>query len=408
MMMVNNIPLPAKQAQLAAHSILDLPDALTIAWAPGRMNIIGEHTDYNDGFVLPVAIERVVAMAGVLSNDPAERFVRLYSAQYDSIAAFSLDALPTADNPQDVPLWARYIAGVLVEMRARGMPTPAFSAAIAGDVPLGSGMSSSAALLIAAITWILAATGQQMDPLEQAKLGQLAELHGSGVRVGILDQAASVLGKPHQAILIDCRSLEYRAIPLNLPNIDLLSCETGVERSLASSGYNQRRQECEDAVQRFRRLLVGEGDTRTIASLRDVTHRDLLRLGGYMPATILQRMRHVVTENERVFAAAQALAAGDDVLFGSLLLESHASLRDDYAVSCLELDAVVDIATRAEGALGARLVGAGFGGSALIAVHRDQTDAVIARLTAEYPLRTGKTPVIHRVVPAGGPRWVKE
>jgi galactokinase len=222
------------------------------------------------------------------------------------------------------------------------------------------------------------------------------------VRVGILDQAASVLGRPGQAVLIDCRSLAYTYIPFNLPSVGLLICETGVERSLASSAYNQRRAECEQSVAAFASVVHDEGDGREITALRDVSEVDYLRLAGHVPEPARRRARHVISENGRTLSAVEALKAEDAAAFGRLVLESHASLRDDYAVSCPELDAVVEIATTIPGTLGARLVGAGFGGSALVVARDDELDAVIAALQERYPLRSGLQPAIHRVRAAGG------
>ncbi len=397
------IPLPGQMAIEHARGELGVVGPLLVGWAPGRVNLIGEHTDYNDGFVLPVAIERVVALAGQVQLDSANRTVRLYSAHHRQTTTFQLDSLPTASDPQGQPLWARYVAGALGELRDAGVSLRGLVAAIAGDVPLGGGMSSSAALIMATLTWLDAALGLKRQPLDLARLGQRAETRGSGVRVGILDHAASILGKPGQAVLLDCRTLAYDYIPFALPGVGMMICETGVERSLASSAYNQRRGECEEAVAVLAAALKAEGDKRAITALRDVTEHDLARLGGDLTVPARIRARHVVSENARAIQASAALRAGDAARFGELLLDSHASLRDDYAVSCRELDAVVAIATRAPGALGARLVGAGFGGGALIVAPSGRLDAITARLAREYPARTGRQPTIHRFTAGGGP-----
>ncbi len=390
-------------AERHARADLALTGALLAGWAPGRVNLIGEHTDYNEGFVLPIAVERTVALVGQLTDDAT---VRLFSAEYGQVATFALERLPTAGEPGDVPLWARYVAGAVGELRDAGHPLRGFSVAIAGDVPLGAGMSSSAALIVAALTWLTAAHDITMEPMDLARLGQRAETRGTGVRVGILDHAASVLGRPGQALLIDCRTMDVEYVPFTLPEAVLLVCETGVERSLASSGYNERRAQCEAATATLAAALGAEGDPRDFQSLRDVMERDLHRLGGELNPMLRARARHVLSENFRTLLAAKVLREEQParaLVLGSLLLASHASLRDDYAVSVPELDAVVAIATRRPGALGARLMGAGFGGSALILAPLALADAITADLHADYPQRTGRTPVIHRLAPAGGP-----
>jgi len=395
-------PQPALDSARCARQMLNLTGDLLVGWAPGRVNLIGEHTDYNDGWVLPIAIERFVALAGQPTSID-DGVVWLYSAHHQEVATFALDNPPSAADTQGVPLWARYIAGVIGEVHDAGLPIHGFTAAIAGDVPFGGGMSSSAALSIATLTWLNLAFHLEQEPLALARLGQRAETRGSGVRVGILDQAASVLGRPGQAVLIDCRTLEYTHVPFQLPDVGLLICETGVERSLAASAYNERRAECERAVKVFSNALGAEGDTRAITALRDVTEHDFLRLAGQVPNPARRRARHVISENHRTLSAVAALERGDAATFGRLVLGSHASLRDDYEVSCPELDVVVEIATRHAGTYGARLVGAGFGGGALIVAQLDAIEAISADLQRAYPERTGRQPTLHRITAAGGP-----
>jgi galactokinase len=397
--------LPPTVATATAHARGDLAlsGPLLAGWAPGRVNLIGEHTDYNDGFVLPIAVARTVALVGRLADDPADQVVRLFSAHHQATATFAASDPPTAADPRDVPLWARYIAGVVGELREAGLPARGFSAAIAGDVPLGGGMSSSAALVMAALTWLNAALAMRQAPLDLARLGQRAETRGSGVQVGILDHAASALGRPGQAVLIDCRSLAYEYIPFALRDMALLVGETGVARSLTAVGYNDRRRECAEATARFAALIRDEGDPRPIHALRDVDERDYQRLGGDLPQPLRRRARHIVTENARVQLAANALKLGEADVFTRLLLSSHASLRDDYEVSCPELDAVVRVATRGRPQAGARLLGAGFGGSALIGAPQDQADAIIADLQRDYAPPAGGPTRVHHLAPAGGP-----
>ncbi len=395
-------PAPAALAAKLSRSRWLLSGPLLAAWAPGRVNLIGEHTDYNDGYVMPVAIERVVALAGQLSPDPADRSVRLYSAHHEESATLPLDQLPSAEEPAGQPLWALYVAGALGELAREGVTLQPFSAAIAGDVPTGHGLSSSAALVMATLVWLEAALQLRHGPLELARLGQLAETRGTGVRVGILDHAASILGRPDHALLIDCRSLVYQHIPFDLPEVSLLVCDSGVERSLVTSAYNQRRHECETAVAALQQAAAGEG-MEPPGALRDVSKHQLRRLGGCIPLPARQRAWHVVGENERTLSAAEALREHDVHRFGELILASHASLRDNYAVSSSELDTLVQLATEAPGAYGARVVGAGFGGGVLIVAPQRLQAQISERLYARYPARSGRQPEIITIRPAGGP-----
>jgi galactokinase len=404
------LPGPAAAAAHLAHHTLHLSGPLLTAWAPGRVNLIGEHTDYNEGFVLPIAIERVVALAGQLGTEPDNSTVSLYSAHHGEGASFRLDELPSALEPRGQPLWALYVAGALGELRELGIGLSGFSASIAGDVPAGRGLSSSAALVMATLVWLNAAFHLEKEPLELASLGQLAETRGTGVRVGILDHAASILGRPDQAVLIDCRSLSYQHIPFELPDVGLLICDSGVERSLATSAYNERRAECETAVSALGAALGGEADgagRRQVLALRDVTRHDLMRLGGRIPQPARRRAWHVVTENNRVLEAVEAISRRDARSFGELVLASHASLRDQYAVSRPELDALVEIATESPGAYGARVVGAGFGGGVLVVAPESRLDDLSRRLATTYPSRTGRRPDITRIRPAGGSGYLQ-
>jgi galactokinase len=413
------LPAPAQIAVEGARSRLDLSSGpLLAAWAPGRVNLIGEHTDYNGGYVLPIAIENVVAVAGQLRQptDPPEMTstVHLYSHHHDQMATLRLDQLPSAARPADQPLWALYIAGVLGELIRAGIRLQGFAASIAGDVPTGQGLSSSAALVMASLLWLNAALELRIPPLEMAQLGQRSEERGTGVRVGILDHAASVLGRPGLAVLIDCRSLAYRSIPCDLPEVSLLICDSGVERSLAASAYNERRHECEIALQALASALIAEAREaygrsdrsnpyQPPTSLRDITIHDLRRLGGRIPAPARQRAWHVVTENVRTLGAVEALESQDVRRLGELMLASHASLRDQYAVSSSELDALVEISTQPPPAYGARLVGAGFGGGVLILAPESVEAQIRQRLAVQYPERSGRPAKIMRIRPAGGP-----
>ena len=327
------------------------------ASAPGRVNLIGEHTDYNGGFVLPCAIGRRVAVA-VGRGDGG-----LYSADFD-------EARPPGEKDSS---WADYPRGVAWAMDEAGHETGSFRAAFAGNVPLGSGLSSSAAIE-AATALALNALGEfGLGGKDLAILCQRAENGFVGVNSGIMDQYASLLCETGAALLVDCRSLEAESVPLDLEGagLALAVCDTRVERGLADTGYNDRREACERAAR-----ALG------VAELRDATEEDLDRLFG----EDLLRARHVVSENARVLGAVEALRAKDFDLFGRLMYASHVSLRDDYEVSSEELDVAVDAALAA-GALGARMTGAGFGGSAIALIQADQVGAVSAAVEDAFAAR---------------------
>lgn len=400
--MEHPLPPTVATATTYARRELALTGELLAGWAPGRVNLIGEHTDYNEGFVLPIAVERTVILVGRLNDDPADATMRLFSAHHHEFATFSASDPPTAEKPGDVPLWARYVAGAVGELGAAGKPVRGFAAAIAGDVPLGAGMSSSAALIQAALMWQDAALKLHLPSMERAQLGQQAETRGSGVRVGILDHAASALGRPGYAVRIDCRTFAHTYIPCDLPDTTLLVCETGVERSLTTVGYNDRRRECETAAQMFAKLLADEGQ-QGVRSLRNVDMRDYRRLAGGVPEPYRRRARHVISENDRVVFAEIALKQNNGNGLAFNVMESHASLRDDFEVSSPELDAVVRIATRRDWRIGARLLGAGFGGSVLIVTPTAMLATVQADLAREYRTPADTPPAIHVVTPAGGP-----
>jgi galactokinase len=382
-----------------------LDEPVLVAWAPGRVNLIGEHTDYNDGWVLPAAVDRVIAVAGQSSREP---FATLYSAHHDGHMRFPTDiSALLAEQRRRLPLWARYVRATLTELAqiGRWQRQSGFVAAIAGDVPVGGGMSSSAALEVACATFELALSQDTMEPLEVARLCQRAEWRGAGARVGIMDQATSCLGKEGQAILLDCRSLDYTFIPVDLPDVRLLVFNTGAPHTLAASGYNERRAQCEEAVTRLAGMIAEREPGRVVTALRDVTKDDLDDYGASLPGVLLKRARHVIEENTRTLAAVEALRARDVRLLGDLFNQSHESLRDLYQVSCPELDTAVAIAREVPGVYGARMIGAGFGGSILALVRADAVVALEEALELEYPRRTGRRgqAVLCRI--GGGAQW---
>jgi galactokinase len=334
----------------------DQPPTL-LSIAPGRVNLIGEHTDYNDGFVLPVALDRDVR---VLFRPRTDRRVRLYAVEFDNWADFSLDDLTYNEQV----FWSNYTMGVAWALAERGIPLQGLEGVVSGNVPRGSGLSSSAALEISCANAFLAAA-DQMDALsgpQIAQVAQAAENDFVGVNCGIMDQFISQLGEAGHALLIDCRSLEYKLVPFP-GEASLVIGNTKASRSLASSAYNERRAECEEGVAALRQALPH------ITALRDVTAAELEAHKSLLRPVVYRRCRHVISENERVLAVIECLARGDLSEVGRLMSASHASLRDDYEVSSHALDAMVEAMMRAPGCLGARLTGGGLGGCAVALVH---------------------------------------
>lgn len=359
-----------------------------MAIGPGRVNLIGEHTDYNDGFVLPVAIKRDIR---VLLRPRSDRRVRLYSLEYDGWYEFDLDVLA---YDKDV-LWANYVQGIAWVLAEQGLALRGFDGLISGNVPRASGLSSSAALEIATATAFLAAsdlTGA-LDGVQIARAAQRAENQFVGVNCGIMDQFISMLGEEGHALLIDCRSLEYQLVPFPSQGA-LVIGNTKASRSLASSAYNERRSQCEAGVAALQRVLPG------IRALRDVTSAQLEKHKTLMDPTVYRRCRHVVAENERVLATVAALERDDLAEVGRLMDASHASLRDDYAVSSPALDAMVEAMRSVDGCYGARLTGAGFGGCAVALVRPGREQAVAGAIYDRYPKATNIWPEVY-TSPAG-------
>lgn len=388
---------------------------LGAAWAPGRVNIIGEHTDYNDGYVLPLAVDRVSAFAGRTRTD---RTVRLWSAHFHEYAQFTLAGLPESFEEQrgKLPGWARYVLGVATELARAGVTLKGFNAVVAGDVPLGGGMSSSAALEVATAQafsfflnngFTIGVENATLGPLKVAALCQEAEHKASGLRSGILDQAASCLGLPGKAVLLDCRSLEYHYLPFDFSDVSIVVIDTSVRRELASSAYNERRAQCEEAAVRIRDLILQDEpdntQARTIKALRDITPEQFERYKGQLPAVLQQRAGYVLAENDRVLKTVKLLEANDIEAVGQILWEGHAGLRDEYEVSCAELDALVDIAHEVPGVLGARMMGGGFGGCTINLVRNDAVDALRRVVDTYYPQRTGRKAIVDICRAAGGP-----
>jgi galactokinase len=410
------VRVAAEQFATAFHESMSLYTGdLSAAWAPGRVNLIGEHTDYNDGFVLPLAVDRVSAFAG---RARADQTVRLWSTHFNHYAQFSLDGLPETFEAQRaaLPGWARYILGVVTELARAGMPLQGFDAVVSGDVPLGGGMSSSAALEVATAQacalfsggkFTIGAEGATLAPLQVAALCQRAEHIASGLKSGILDQAASCLGQPGKAVLLDCRSLAYRYLPFHAPEISLMVIDTGVRRELASSAYNERRQQCEEAVEILRGLIEQHEpenqQAREIKSLRDITQEQFDRYKQELPEILRKRAGYIIKENERVLQVVALLEKNDIEAVGAILWQGHAGLRDEYEVSCEELDALVEIARQVPGVLGARMMGGGFGGCTVNLVRTEAVEALSEAVMRQYPERTGRQASIDICRAAGGP-----
>jgi galactokinase len=363
--------------------------------APGRVNLIGEHTDYNEGFVLPMAIDRTTVVAAK-ANDG--RRVRVHSLNLNETAEFDLDDA----GPKRRGRWLDYVEGVAQALEARGLALRGADILLSSDVPVGAGLSSSAALEISVGSALLGVSGVELSKVDLALAGQQAEHDYVGIKCGIMDQLVVACGSKGRALLIDCRSLEMSLIPLDTTSTAIAICDTHVKHELSSSEYNTRRAECERGVEMFRRWLPG------IRSLRDVSLSDFRAHEEQLPEPIRSRCRHVVTENARTLRAADALRADDFGEMGRLMRESHDSLRDDYEVSCRELDVLVELASSVDGVLGARMTGGGFGGCTVNLLGREALGTFQEQVAAEYNKATGKPPTIYISDPADGAREITD
>jgi len=349
--------------------------------APGRVNLIGEHTDYNDGFVMPVAIN----FSTWVSLFPLpERRLEIFSENFQETIFFNLDEKEAAPRHH----WSDYPIGVAVMLLRAGFHLNGARLVINSEVPIGSGLSSSAALEVATAFALASISNLEIDRKELAQLCQTAENEFVGARVGIMDQFVSFFGDENKALLLDCRSLDFELLPLS-KETQLVICNTMVKHSIASGGYNERRQQCEEGVARLKSVIPN------VTALRDVTedqleeNRELLRLVVY------RRCKHIVTENARVLAAAASLKQSALVSFGRLMNESHESLKNDFEVSCDELDLMVQLARDVDGVYGARMTGGGFGGCTVNLVGRDKV-AEFQRVVADgYEKGTGLKPEIY-------------
>jgi galactokinase len=360
--------------------------------APGRVNLIGEHTDYNEGFVMPAAINFYTWLAISPRSDST---VNIRSRAFDDLVTVTLNG-----DLRPRHAWSDYVVGIIDQIRRSGKKIAGADILIQSEVPMGSGLSSSAAIEVAAAFSLLSANDISVDRTELALLCQRAENLFVGMRCGIMDQFISCNGTADHALMLDCRSLAFTLLPLS-PASRMVICNTMVKHEHASGEYNKRRDECETGVLLLREFLP------EIRALRDVCARELERFREKLPETIYRRCRHVVTENDRVLRAAKALEQHDMKGFGALMAESHASLRDDYEVSSRELDLMVEIASRQSGVFGARMTGGGFGGCTVNLVHAEQAERFRDRIADEYRKATGLSPEIYISTAADGASQVQ-
>ena len=367
------------------------PAAIRVVQAPGRVNLIGEHTDYNDGFVLPAAIDLGIAIALLPTDDGR---VELTLAENGDRAVVDLDAIG-----ERVGGWVDYLAGTAWAMRAAGMPVRGFRGVLGSSLPAGAGLSSSAAFELAAAWALSGGEEPPVDTMDLARTAQRAENAYVGVSSGLMDQFAVAFGRADHVLLLDCRSLAHRAVPLPA-GTRLVICHSGSPRKLAASEYNTRRAECDRAV-----ATLAAVDP-AIRSLRDVTSVALEASRDRLDPVAYRRARHVVSEDARVEATVAALDSGDLATVGAAMAASHASLRDDYAVSSPALDALVEIASAVPGVIGARLTGAGFGGCTVNLVEEAAVGPLRDAVLARYRARTGLTARVYEVRAADGARRI--
>lgn len=350
--------------------------------SPGRVNLIGEHTDYNDGFVLPLAIDRETVFALRPRTDAR---VVLHSTDFNESAEFK-----ATDFTRGGPEWLEYAKGVAEQLHKIGLPLRGFEAVIATDVPVGAGLSSSASFSLAVARAFHAVGGFPWDPAAMARLCQRVEIERIGVNCGIMDQLVIAAARAGQALFIDCRSLATKPAPLPA-GYSVVVLDTRKSRTLAGSAYNVRRAQCEEAARIF-----------GVPALRDVTVKQFEGGAAKLDPVVRARARHVVTEDNRVEQAVAALNAGDAAKLGRLMNESHESLRTDYEVSCPELDEISALARAQPGCLGARMTGAGFGGCAVALVEDGQAAALVAAVGAGFARKFGVTPALYVTRPSAG------
>ncbi len=361
--------------------------------APGRINIIGEHTDYNMGFVLPAAIDKHIIYAINKNGTDKHRFFS-YDLK-DEVEIIAENIKPIEKQ------WANYLLGVIAQINKTGKKIDGIDCVFGGDIPLGAGLSSSAALETGFAFALNEIFDLGFSKMELVKMSQIAEHEYAGVKCGIMDQFASVFGKKDHVIRLDCRSLEYKHFPLKLDNYNVLLCDTQVKHSLASSEYNTRRQECETGVEILKKY------DNSIESLRDVSMEMLSEHESEFDPVVYKRCKFVVGEVDRLIEACDELEKGNVKRVGELMYETHAGLRDNYAVSCKELDILVDIAEKSGVVIGSRMMGGGFGGCTINIVHKDHENEFSTKVTEEYKKQAGIDLKIYKVSVEDGTHIVK-
>jgi galactokinase len=357
-----------------------------IVRAPGRVNLIGEHTDYNDGYVLPMAIDHAVWMALAPRTDSTVR-IRSLDLQVD--ATFDLSLLAKGEG------WIEYVKGVASELQKTGRKLHGFNAVMTGDVPRGAGLSSSAAVELATARAFSAVSGFEWDAVEMAAISQKAENRWVGVNCGIMDQMASAASQEGYALFLDCRTLEIQHAPLP-EKTSVVILDTSTRRGLVDSAYNERRSQCEEAARWFE-----------VKALRDVSVGELKKADGKLSEVVMKRARHIVTENARVLEAVQVMKAGNVERLGELFNASHASLRDDFEVTNEALNQIVECAQRQPSCHGARMTGAGFGGCAVALVKEENTGEFVSAVSSEYKQKSGLEASVYICKPNAGASIVK-
>jgi galactokinase len=362
--------------------------------APGRVNLIGEHTDYNDGFVFPMAIDRTTTILARPRNDCV---IRLFSTAQNQMAEFNIDR----EVSKLPPKWSLYARGVAEALRTKGFLSRGLDGVMASDVPIGGGLSSSASFEVAMALALLTVNQREMDRVEMSLACQWAEHNYAGMPSGIMDQFISSMAEAGHAMLLDCRDLSRRQVPMDDPSVQVAIVNSNVKHELVQGEYTARRTQCERAVANIRKNFPA------VKALRDATMGMLEQCRMNMDPTVFRRARHVIGENQRTLDFAQELDRRDWNACGRLMYKSHESLRDDYGVSCPELDALVEISRGINGVFGARMTGGGFGGCIVALVHKDKTEHYIAAINAEYPRQCNKQPTIFVTVPSAGAHVVR-
>lgn len=370
------------------------PDILVSA--PGRVNLIGEHTDYNDGFVLPVAIDREIKISAKKRQD---QNIILYSVDFEQTVQFSLDEIEKSEGTK---FWTNYPKGVVHFLLEEGFELCGAELAITGNIPQGAGLSSSAAFEVASALAFTELSECEIDRVSLSLLCQKAENYFVGVNCGIMDQFISAMGEVDHALFLDCRSLDFELVPLNLHYVKIVVCNTKVKRELASSEYNKRRKQCERGVELLRQWL---GD---IKALRDISVEEFAKYGERLPKVTRKRCGYVIAENARVIESVKALKDGELEHFGQLMAESHAGLRDEYEVSSPELDTLVNAAQNVDGVIGARMTGAGFGGCTVNLVREYAIDQFTETLSTVYKNRFDKEPEFYVCLSETGAKVMRE